>query len=422
MTLEYFSGDDEINRLRRETWRKTEQRLVLMGDGLGRTAQNLYADANHYWVRDIGSKDDLGYSTNGSPFKVLGGANVTPEIDKAVFIEYAVGPREWHVVMSDPSHMQVTGRSMLLENSMDPHNQYHRTEQLLPLLSSHLGDGRVNVQGWQYAYNGTYYNYKGTSDVTGSISRHVTLNSYVPAAGLHCYALVTYNRANFAASTEPLQVFVSTAQNAVTAPLDASDIQECLVQMPAAGVRIKAYRVINAAPNNRAQLDDRDLRGWLNEGDGTMSSFNASGDSGTPQAITNGNTLLIAGGTGLSSVASATDTITLNLDNTAVTPAAYTLANITVDAQGRITAAANGTITSADIATALTTPGPYGSTTPDTGKFTSLVTDTFNIPPSATPPATVTSTGVTGTLIMTETFGYYCYNTNLWRRWALSTW
>ena len=96
--------------------------------------------------------------------------------------------------------------------------------------------------------------------------------------------------------------------------------------------------------------------------------------------------LTIAGGTGLTSTAS-TNTITLNLDNTAVTPGSYgsgtAIPTFTVDQQGRLTAAS-----STSISTSLDISDNQGSPNTDT---VDLLTDTLTFAASG-PTGAFTST------------------------------
>ena len=78
-------------------------------------------------------------------------------------------------------------------------------------------------------------------------------------------------------------------------------------------------------------------------------SWTLTGDSGS-QVVDGGDTVDIAGGTGITTAASATDTLTVTLDDTAVTAASYgsatAIPTFTVDAQGRLTAAGEASISS----------------------------------------------------------------------------
>ena len=144
---------------------------------------------------------------------------------------------------------------------------------------------------------------------------------------------------------------------------------------------------------------DGDTGSWITIPAG-YTSWNLTGDSGTTEAIADGNTVDVAGGTDITTVASSADTLTVNhaaISRTDTTSADSPTAGTSVDLVKTISTSAQGHVTAIDVST-VTWPaggGGFGSINQTTGTGSSLGAITLGSTPAAAFNCLISISGVT---------------------------
>jgi hypothetical protein len=181
---------------------------------------------------------------------------------------------------------------------------------------------------------------------SGNNSTAVATTAYVDSA---VTAVSAFGGLYFAGDTGSTQSIASgdtlTISGGVGLTATASATDKVTVDLDNTAVTAGSYGSSSSIPTFTVDAQGR----LTSAGSASIStSFTLTADSGSNQTISGGDTFNIVGGTGLTSVASNTDVLTLNLDNTAVTAGSYgsatAVSTFTVDAQGRLTAAGTANI------------------------------------------------------------------------------
>lgn len=346
--------DPQVQEAIRDAQRKlgTLEEFGILGDSAGR----IPAGKNRFWVRKVLSDGEysrayraVAYTHKTSAYQVYVGS---PVVLGDVFGELAV-------LGQNHRASEQNGINPASLNTGDPSVQGVATITLLPLLSHAVGtqpnpSTKIGFKSFRY-----YDAENSVGWYVGSVASQVDLASSIPTAGNHRYVAIFFNT-----SDQSFTVTGSTAKN-LAIPLSEADKQECFDSMPPLSIPVALWRLQNAQTSVTQADFVEDLRPlwgqgtqrqnysattaptatddssagygvgsvWINVtldnvyqcADATPSSavwvqldgagftdFVVAGDSGTPQTISDGDTLTFEGINGIATVATAPDTIQID--------------------------------------------------------------------------------------------------------------
>lgn len=357
----------KLDKSRRQV-RLSKPRVAVLGDESG----NIYdRDTGMYLLRYLGTADENGKATYGPVFRAFGG--------QVNFIEQAY--RQVKVITNDEGQKEIVGPVWrdLQQADIKPYTthpntayrQFTRLADIQNFMAKPVNRNSMKVRVGELFYVdrfGVPQFFPGTNAAT-----HIDLTSYIPAtADFECVVLISFDQDAYSTSTPPyFTMTTSTPQTSLPSTLGLSDVREAYTGRTAYSMPVQVYRLYNGMTGLKEDMIALDNRQVYNvpatvanpnpiiitseddsvtvtegpvgtwdlsaTGGGGMASFTLQADSGPDQTVDGVDPVKILGGTGLSSVASAPDTLTLNLDNTITGGTAAYPASITYNDQGQLT-------------------------------------------------------------------------------------